>query len=78
MSAKDIKLIRYLRNKDTIEKKNEAGIKSGYALFYSTKPKLILNLIPIRSIDKEVYIPIGNQFKEIFGNYIDKHFLGKM
>lgn len=29
-------------------------------------------------IGKEVYIPIGNQFKEKFGNYIDKHFLGKM
>lgn len=29
-------------------------------------------------IGKDVYIPIGNQFKEKFNNYIDKHFLGKM
>lgn len=29
-------------------------------------------------IGKDIYIPIGNQFKEKFNNYIDKHFLGKM
>lgn len=29
-------------------------------------------------IGKEIYIPIGNQFKEKFNNYIDKHFLGKI
>jgi len=75
----DGKPIMTLLSMKSLEEKLPADIFMRIHRSYIVNLKKISAIAHNRVIfSKDVYIPVGNQYKEQFNNYVEKHFLGKM
>lgn len=75
----DAKPVMTLLSMKSLEEKLPAGT------FMRVHRSYIVNLKKITAISnnrvvfgKDTYIPVGNQYKEAFNHFVEKHFLGKM